>query len=217
MTRGAFIVFEGLDRSGKSTQAETLRQRLSIQLGKDKVKLIKFPDRTTPTGQMIDSYLRSKTESDDHAIHLLFSANRWEASSSIIKDLEEGTIVICDRYAYSGVAFSAAKEAPGLSYEWCRSPEIGLPAPDLVVFLDVFPAQARERGGYGDERYENEKMQTQVRKLFEKLETETMRGKTTVWATVDANGTKEEVAADIWNSVYAVLEKCEEKIGRLWE
>jgi dTMP kinase len=92
--RGALIVLEGLDRSGKTTQVKLLEQRF-VELGK-KVKTFRFPgasevllgwlssclhfsDRSTPIGQMIDSYLKSQTEMEDHVIHLLFSANRWEA------------------------------------------------------------------------------------------------------------------------------------------
>jgi dTMP kinase len=75
--RGAFIVLEGLDRSGKTTQVKLLEQRF-VEEGK-KVKVMRFPDRTTPIGQMIDNYLKSNVEMEDHVIHLLFSANRWEA------------------------------------------------------------------------------------------------------------------------------------------
>jgi dTMP kinase len=87
MERGKLIVLEGLDRSGKSTQAEILVEKIRNE--GSKCKLIKFPsmmfgdvaevDRTTTIGKMIDAYLRSAEELDDHVIHLLFSANRWEA------------------------------------------------------------------------------------------------------------------------------------------
>lgn len=72
---------------------------------------------------------------DDAAIHLLFSANRWEASKQLKADLEAGITIVCDRYCFSGVAFTAAKET--LGYEWCRAPDRGLPAPDVVFYLDV--------------------------------------------------------------------------------
>ncbi|KAJ3503781.1 hypothetical protein NLJ89_g8282 [Agrocybe chaxingu] len=120
--------------------------------------LFKFPDRRTAIGQMIDAYLRSTSELDDHAIHLLFSANRWELASTIEKLLTAGTTVVCDRYAFSGISFSASKVnadgTPILPFEWCRSPDVGLPAPDLVLFFDITPEKAKERGGYGEERLE---------------------------------------------------------------
>jgi len=81
-------------------------------------------DRTTTIGKMIDSYLRSGQDLNDQVIHLLFSANRWEArypyllrcwmkllmcSESLKASLLEGVNIVVDRYVYSGVAFSAAK------------------------------------------------------------------------------------------------------------
>lgn len=78
--RGRFIVVEGLDRAGKTTQVERLRSRLSSSPKLSQaVKVAKFPDRTTPTGKVLDAYLKSSAELDDRAAHLLFSANRWEA------------------------------------------------------------------------------------------------------------------------------------------
>jgi dTMP kinase len=62
---------------------------------------------------------------------------------------------------------------PKLPFEWCRAPDIGLPAPDVVLFLDIAPEQARLRGGYGEERYEKEEMQARVRQAFKRLGEET--------------------------------------------
>ena len=71
---------------------------------------------------------------NDQTIHLLFSANRWEASSSLESKLAAGTNLVCDRYAFSGVAFSSAK---GLDLDWCMSCDRGLPAPDAVIYLGI--------------------------------------------------------------------------------
>ena len=67
-------------------------------------------DRTTEIGKMINSYLQNGKEVDDHAIHLLFSANRWEQSAEILDSLNNGITLVVDRYAYSGAAFSGAKK-----------------------------------------------------------------------------------------------------------
>ena len=75
-TRGAFILFEGVDRCGKTTQAKRLVERLNAS-GRPAV-FMNFPDRTTAIGKQIDAYLANKEEFDDRAVHLLFSANRWE-------------------------------------------------------------------------------------------------------------------------------------------
>jgi dTMP kinase len=143
--RGAFIVFEGVDRCGKTTQCALLLKHL-LSLGVAAVAM-RFPDRTTPVGLLINQYLQSSSNLDDRAIHLLFSANRWEASKELMDKLNEGTTIICDRYAYSGVAFSSAKPEANLSLEWCQAPDVGLPAPDAVVFLDLTQEQAEQRGG----------------------------------------------------------------------
>ena len=68
-------------------------------------------------------------------MHLLFSANRWEAVKTLKTRLNAGETLVCDRYAFSGVAFTAAKGT--LDLEWCKNPDRGLPAPDAVIYLDV--------------------------------------------------------------------------------
>lgn len=106
--RGAFIVIEGLDRAGKSTQVARLSEALASN---GAATVLKFPDRTTPIGKLLNSYLAdSSTKLDDRAVHLLFAANRWEVAEKIRREvLEEGKVVIADRYAWSGVAYSRAK------------------------------------------------------------------------------------------------------------
>ena len=74
--RGALIVLEGLDRSGKSSQSARL---LSVLEGKGcATEVWRFPDRDTSVGKMISAYLANESQLDDRTIHLLFSANRWE-------------------------------------------------------------------------------------------------------------------------------------------
>lgn len=165
--RGALVILEGLDRSGKTTQVQRLAERLSkTEEGTRNVEVMRFPDRTTPIGKMIDSYLKSQADMDDHVIHLLFSANRWEAVAKIKGLLAAGTTVVCDRYYYSGMVYSAAKQNPALTLPWARAPEVGLPRPDLVVFLNLKEEEAQKRGGWGDEKYEKAEMQRKVRELF---------------------------------------------------
>ncbi|CAO3596773.1 unnamed protein product [Absidia cylindrospora] len=120
---------------------------------------------------------------DDHAIHLLFSANCWEALAHMKSLLENGTTIIVDRYAFSGVCFSAAK---GLDFEWCRQPDIGLLTPDMVMFLDLSMDEAEKRGGFGDERYEKRDLQLRVRQEFNKVMDST-------WKIIDASKSRDEV------------------------
>lgn len=108
--RGAFIVIEGVDRSGKSTQCKKLVEKLKNM--NIPAQLMCFPDRTTKTGKLIDEYLKNENcNLNDQTIHLLFSANRWENVEKIKSLLFQGTTLIVDRYSYSGIVFSTAKNS----------------------------------------------------------------------------------------------------------
>ena len=84
-------------------------------------------------------------------------------------DIANGITLIVDRYSFSGVVYSAAKQNPNLDMYWAYQPEIGLPRPDVCFFLDISPADAAKRGGFGDERYEESGMQQRVRALFPRI------------------------------------------------
>ncbi|XP_073073892.1 thymidylate kinase isoform X3 [Manis javanica] len=74
--RGALIVLEGVDRAGKSTQSRKLVAALCA--AGHRAELLRFPERSTEIGKLLSSYLEKKNEVEDHSVHLLFSANRWE-------------------------------------------------------------------------------------------------------------------------------------------
>lgn len=169
-SRGLFIVFEGLDRSGKSTQCSLLRDALKQKNHSVCEDIWRFPDRQTPIGKMISAYLSGATEGarvDDHALHLLFSANRWEKIASLEPILASGTHIVADRYAFSGVAYSVGAKA--LDWTWSLEADRGLPAPDLVIFLDIDPNLAAKRGQYGQEIYEKLSIQQAVADAFRKV------------------------------------------------
>ena len=198
--RGCFILFEGVDRCGKTTQARLLCASLSAAAsgaGAPSAVAMRFPDRETAVGALINRYLTREVELDDAAVHLLFSANRWEARAQLLRALRGGADVVCDRYAYSGAAFTAAKGAAGLDLAWCKAPDAGLPAPDLILFMDLPPAAAAARAGFGGERYETPALQAAVRARFAALRDEVAATAPGVWHDVDAAGTVEEVAARI--------------------
>lgn len=165
-SRGALIVFEGLDRSGKTTHCSLLVDRIKNNF-KTKTILLKYPNRESQIGKVINDFLQKKETIDDHAIHLLFSANRWEQNDMIRDYLKAGVTCVVDRYVYSGVAFSAIK--PGLNLEWCKKPDEGLIRPDRVYFLDVEPDVLAKRVAYGKEIYESLSVQKCVRDMYTKL------------------------------------------------
>ena len=101
---------------------------------------------------------------------------------------------------------------PVLPFEWCRNPDIGLPAPDLVIFFDITPEIAKERGGYGQERYEKEEMQLRVRKFFHQIGNEIIEKRDltkegTRWVLIDAGRTRDEVAEDVWGFVEPLVKE----------
>lgn len=110
--RGLLIVFEGVDRVGKSTQVQMLKDWFANQR-QEITDCMRFPgsnifniDRTTQSGKLINDLLTSKNNMSVNASHLLFSFNRWEKKDTLISLLERGVNVIVDRYAFSGVIYS---------------------------------------------------------------------------------------------------------------
>ena len=201
--RGALIAIEGLDRTGKTTQTERLLAKLKeLNI---KHKLVKFPKRDTQIGKLINTYLTEKSfQLSDQAAHLLFSANRWEIIDEIKKDLQDGTVVILDRYVYSGVAYSAAK---GLDFHWCLNPDVGLPKPDLTVFLKFKQSENASRTGFGDERYEVAEFQEKVKLLFENFSTNSE------WSPLYVDGLSiDQVHEEIWSLLQQYLEGLDEDL-----
>ena len=111
--------------------------------------------------------------------------------------------MVIDRYYYSGIVYSAAKDKVDLSLKWAREPEIGLPRPDVCVFLDIEPEAAAERGGFGGEKYETSAMQKRVRELFYEL-MDTSDGLDI--QVVDAGRGIKEVEKDVLERVKDVLD-----------
>lgn len=208
--RGALIVLEGIDKAGKSTQAQRLCSYLTDS-GRP-AQLLRFPERSTRIGQVINEYLTSGGGDggvDDRLIHLLFSANRWELLPRMRSLLSDGVTLLVDRYAFSGAAYSAAK--PGMSLTWCRQPDVGLPRPDLVLFLDLSPTEAARRAGYGGERYETLEFQQRVADNYGQLWDQ-------YWKRVDAGREPDSV----FEELKRLAEECvdgerSQKLPGLWE
>lgn len=170
MGRGALISFEGLDRSGKSTQVRMLKH--ALQEAGHRVLDLKFPCRSSTTGHFIDRHLRGIETVPDDQLQTLFVENRREAAGLIADEINSGTTVLLDRYSHSGIAYGAAKR---MDPSGCAEREAGLPRPDVVVLVDVPPAVALTRAGYGEEIYESVGFQSRVREEFFKLRDDTWR------------------------------------------
>lgn len=199
MKRGCFIVFEGCDRSGKSTQSRLLVEFLQKQ-GLP-TKSLAFPDRSTKIGDTINAYLTSQQQIPDETVHLLFTANRWEYQKQIKHLLLSGTTIVADRYSYSGVAYSSAK---GLAYDWCMGSERGLIRPDVVFYMRNETVETLVgRVNFGAERYENRELQIKVSKCFDHI----FQQERSYWHLVNADLSKVEIHQQIIQHTEYILDQ----------
>ena len=130
--------------------------------------------------------------------------------AAIDDTLLSGTSLVVDRYAFSGVAFTAAKA--GMSLHWCKVCDAGLPAPDAVLFLDMDVDEAARRGAYGEERYERVDMQRRVQANFRAMRDGGGCGE---WHTLDAARPQEDVAADMLRIARDTVRSVGERAARM--
>lgn len=186
MERGKLIVFEGLDRVGKSSQVELLISYFK-NLG-ESVEIQRFPDRNSFSGKMLNDILINHRKMDIKASHLLFSYNRWEKMDEIEEKLKNKINLIVDRYAFSGVVYSIANGAPK---EYSLVPDQGLIRPDIVIQLDMPIDLIKNRDGFGNEIYEREETQIKVQENFKLFHNKKY------WNLVNANNSKENIHKDV--------------------
>ncbi|XP_029032969.1 thymidylate kinase [Osmia bicornis bicornis] len=196
VARGALIVFEGCDRAGKSTQVKMLIEALKKRSIPTEARA--FPDRTTPIGTLINNFLTKKQEFSPETVHLLFCANRWECKEDILNSLYSGTTVVIDRYAASGAAYTSA--VSGRCLNFCKTPDKGLPSPDLVILLKISEESQSTRSNWGSERYEYSKLQQSVAINYEKLIEQS-------WSVIDANQEKLTIHSQVLQQVLDTIEK----------
>jgi dTMP kinase len=159
-------------------------------------------DRQSSSGKIINEILKGRGDMDSRAIHLLFSLNRWEVKDNLLRLLLKGNNVICDRYAFSGVAYSVSN---GVPFEWCLGPDRGLPRPDLVIQLDSDIDSLKQREGYGLERYENEEFQRLVKENYRKFENYIY------WKVMKANSGVDSIHRDVVKEVEGLINEYNNK------
>jgi len=188
---GVLIAFEGLDQSGKQTQAEALRDFLTAQ-GRV-CQLLSFPDYATPIGTEISKALHGEREYPPDVLQLLYVANRGEKRASITAWIEAGVVVICDRYRASSVAYG---EAHGLDAVWLEDIQRFLPAPALTVLLDIAPETAAGRKSVARDRFERDlELLARVRASYHR------QAAADGWVRLAGDRAKHEVSADVIRAV----------------
>src|SRR6202790_1751735 len=134
---GHLIAFEGLDQSGKQTQAELLRDRLKEE--GHKARLVSFPDYATSIGEELARALQGEREYGPEVMQLLYIANRYERKPDLQRWLEGGLILVSDRFTASSIAYG---EAQGLDPVWLSEIQQFLPPASLTIMLDISPETA---------------------------------------------------------------------------
>jgi len=162
--RGAFIVIEGLDGSGKTTQAKLLVQGLQTSH--------KAVYTTEPSCGQIGSFLRERCLYEekrlDSAVEaLLFAADRVEhVQNEVVPALNEGKLVVSDRYVYSSLAYQGSA---GLNIDWIAAINKHALKPDLAVFIDVAPEIVLKRLNRKKSIMETLETQKKVREIYLKF------------------------------------------------
>lgn len=205
--RGRFIVFEGIENAGKTSQSKQLVDWLNDR-GTPATWMC-FPERDTRSGRLLDQFLKGERDTDGEPIladarvcHLYFAVNRWEASARIKRLLSEGTTVVCDRYAFSGTAYTRCKpDAPAI--EWAKLADTGLPRPDLVLWLKIAPEAALARRSDDAELFNDAAKLALVHDAFSQLSTD---GRAGDWRSVNADREREGVADTCKLHVHKLLQ-----------
>lgn len=182
MNRGLLIVLEGIDQCGKTTISKLLKNKLEeLNL---KTIIQTFPDKSTLIGNVINSYLQGNTKLSPQESHLLYSLNRHEKKNFMEEKLYNNYNIICDRYIFSGIAYSLAN---GLDYTFCLNTEQYLIKPDLIFYFDISITETnKRRKTLKTDIYETSNFQSKVKEAYSKI-------KNKDWIIINANQTPEEI------------------------
>ncbi len=166
--KGKFIVFEGTDGSGKSTQMKQLGKYLK---GRGIACSLTHEPTDSPFGGVLRACLTGRIDADERAIAALFAADRLDHITNpvngIVKQLEAGVTVLCDRYYFSSLAYNGGL----VSAEWVaqlNAQAMALLRADLTVFIDLTPEESMKRvSRRGEtERYESLESLRRVRQAY---------------------------------------------------
>jgi dTMP kinase len=196
---GLFVTFEGIDRSGKSTQARLLTEALG-----DEALGVREPGGT-PAGERVRDLLKdAAVPLGAEAEALLFAAARAELVAQVIRPaLEDGRVVVSDRFLDSSLAYQGGARGLGVDeVERVNRFATGGLAPDLTFLLEIDPAAAAARAGESD-RFEDEgvALQAAVLEAYERL----VAADPGRWRRIDATRSPEQVHSDVLAEVRGAL------------
>ena len=192
---GVLVNLEGIDGCGKSTQSKLLLEKLEGE--GEKVIILKEPTKR-PHGQKLWDVLHGKRKATNEEILELFVLDRIQhVEEKIQPALEDGTMILMDRYYYSSMAYQVAG---GIDVEEIREKHVFAPKPDVVLIFDLPVSVALERvKGHSDaDEFEKEEHLEKVREAYLDLENDPLV------RIVDATGTPEEIFGNVWRLVSEV-------------
>lgn len=206
MGRGRFIVFEGIDGSGKTTQMKLFSQRLKA----DGMSCCETREPTDgPVGALVNQILKKRLAADEAVTAALFAGDRLDhllnQYNGICSKVEQGIHVVSDRYYLSSYAYNGSK----VPLDWVmklNEQAARILRPDAHIFVDVLPELAVRR--ILDNRFETELYETtenlrMVREQFFQV-FELVKNEENI-IVVDGSGTPEEIAEEIWSKTKAIL------------
>ena len=206
--RELFIAFEGIDGSGKSTQINLLRNRLSTLNHRVHQTCEPSPG---PIGRMIRDIFSGKMEGDHHTIAGLFVADRLHhllnKQNGILHHVQSGDIVLTDRYVFSSYAYQGAH----VDLEWviaANSESQRILSPDLHIFLDISVDLAMQRLSQSRDQmelFETRENLEKVKSMYD-LVLDRFRTDQNILI-VDGMQSQEDIAAEIWSAVKSMLER----------
>jgi len=192
---GVLVNLEGIDGCGKSTQSKLLLEKLEGE--GEKVIILKEPTKR-PHGQKLWDVLHGKRKATNEEILELFVLDRIQhVEEKIQPALDDGTMILMDRYYYSSMAYQVAG---GIDVEEIREKHVFAPKPDVVLIFDLLVSVALERvKGHSDaDEFEKEEHLEKVREAYLDLENDPLV------RIVDATGTPEEIFGNVWKLVSEV-------------
>jgi len=189
MPNGKIIVLEGIDKSGKTTQSKLLVDYVSSATSFNAVQM-NFPNYSTFSGIEIHRHLKGQTLYNPHALHVLFTLNRYEEKPVIERLLDEGTIIVMNRYHQSNIIYGLAD---GITrHEWLESLDGEMPQANLIIILDISVEESMSRNLNPDVNEQDKNYLRKVRNYFLKY------ADAYGWKIVDANNkSKEEIHIEV--------------------
>lgn len=204
-----FIVLEGLDGSGKTTQAEKIINHINFLFPNKKVMFTREPGGyLNPIGEQIRNVLLNN-EMDDYTRALLYAASRYEHQLQIKKWLEDDCIVICDRYIYSSLAYQTNDELTMEEIMQINRYD-DIIKPDYILFFRVNIDTYRLRKKARSEKRKLDAMEKKSDEFFLKAISNYENALEHEWTKIieiDANQSLEKVTSEILNIINRIFEE----------